>query len=429
MNPSQIILFIILFFLSAFFSGTELALMSLAEHKLETLIKKNKFWSKSLKKIKENNDRLLITILIWNNLVNTFTAALATTIAISLAKSGWLWVSEATAIGLSTWAVTFLLLLFGEIIPKSIATKNATTISLTVAPIYKVLMLILYPIISFLEVLIKLFSKWWSVEKITEEEIESFVDMWRESWALDEDDHEKIKNILDFSGTDVEEIMTPRVKIEGLSNETTVEEAFEYFINHTHSRLPIYSKTVDKITHFMTIRDILNQDRNKKLKELNLSEVLRVPLNQPIDKLLKTFQKSRKLLAIVMDEYGWVAWLITLEDIVEEIFWEIRDETDREVDEIREVWNDGLIVESDVLFEEVLDKLKVSYSDIWLSEQEFSWETLSYMITEKLERFPNSWEKVLFEICNTESQECTKIEFKVLEVIDSKMGHIEVKKS
>jgi len=98
--------------------------------------------------------------------------------------------------------------------------------------------------------------------------------------------------------------MTPRVKIEGLSNETTVEEAFEYFINHTHSRLPIYSKTVDKITHFMTIRDILNQDRNKKLKELNLSEVLRVPLNQPIDKLLKTFQKSRKLLAIVMDEYG-----------------------------------------------------------------------------------------------------------------------------
>jgi len=98
--------------------------------------------------------------------------------------------------------------------------------------------------------------------------------------------------------------MTPRVKIESLSSESTVAEAFEYFTAHTHSRIPVYTETIDKITHFMTIRDILNQDRNKKLKELNLSEVLRVPLNQPIDKLLKTFQKSRKLLAIVMDEYG-----------------------------------------------------------------------------------------------------------------------------
>jgi CBS domain containing-hemolysin-like protein len=129
-----------------------------------------------------------------------------------------------------------------------------------------------------------------------------------------------------------------------------------------------------------------------------------------------------------MDEYWWVAWLITLEDIVEEIFWEIRDETDREVDEIREVWNDGLIVESDVLFWEVLEKLELEYSDIGLSKQEFSWETLSYMITEKLKRFPNSWEKVIFKICNLENNKCTKLEFKVLEVINSKMGNIEVKK-
>ena len=429
MDPLQIILFIILFLLSAFFSWTELALMSLADHKLESLIKQNKFWSKSLKKIKENNDRLLITILIWNNLVNTFTAALATTIAISIARTGWMWLNEATAVWLATWIVTFLLLLFGEIIPKSVATKNAATISLIVAPIYKFLMFILYPIISILEYLIKLFSRGGSVEQITEDEIESFVDMWRDSWAIQIEDHEKIKNILDFSDTDVEEIMTPRVKIESLSDETTVHEAFEYFVNHTHSRIPVYNDTIDKITHFMTIRDILNQDRDKKLKDLDLGEVLRVPLNQPIDKLLKTFQNARKHLAIVMDEYGWVAGLITLEDIVEEIFWEIRDETDREVDEIREVWTDSLIVESDVLFEEILDKLELEYTDIWLSEAEYSWETLSYMITEKLERFPSSGEVVTFEACEIEDRKCNKVEFKVLEVIDSKMWKIEVKKS
>jgi len=429
MDPIQILLFIILFLLSAFFSGTELALMSLADHKLESLLKQNRFWSKSLKKIKENNDRLLITILIWNNLVNTFTAALATTLAIWLAQNSGMWISQSTMIWISTWIVTFLLLLFGEIIPKSVATKNSTSISLLVAPIYKILMIILYPIISFLEILIKIFSKWWNVEWITEDEIESFVDMWRDSWAIQIEDHKKIKNILDFADTDVEEIMTPRVKIEWLSNETTVSEAFEYFTSHTHSRLPVYDKTIDKITHFMTIRDILNQDRNIKLKDLKLSEVLRVPLNQPIDSVLKTFQNARKHLAIVMDEYGWVAGLITLEDIVEEIFWEIRDETDREVDEIRKIWNNWLIVESDVLFEEILEKLELEYTDIWLSEEEFSWETLSYMITEKLERFPNNWEKISFAICNIEKHNCIKLEFKVLEIIDSKMGNIEVKKS
>ena len=429
MDPSQIILFIILFMLSAFFSGTELALMSLADHKLESLIKKNRFGSKSLKKIKENNDRLLITILIWNNLVNTFTAAFATTIAIWIAQSGWLWVSESMAIWLSTWTVTFLLLLFGEIIPKSVATKNAAAISLIVAPIYKILMLLLFPIIIFLELLIKLFSRGWNVEKITEDEIGSFVDMWRDSWAIQIEDHKKIKNILDFADTDVEEIMTPRVKIEWLSNQTTVAEAFEYFTSHTHSRLPVYKKNIDKITHIMTIRDILDQERDTKLKDLNLSEVIRVPLNQHIDSVLKTFQKTRRHLAIVMDEYGWVAGLITLEDIVEEIFWEIRDETDKEIDEIREIWTGTLIVQSDVLFEEILEKLELEFTDISLSEEEYSWETLSYMITEKLKRFPSDWEKITFKICKADGQKCTKLQFKVLEIIDSKMWNIEVKKS
>jgi len=429
MDPLQVFLFIILFMLSAFFSGTELALMSLADHKLESLFKKNKFWSKSLKKIKENNDRLLITILIWNNLVNTFTAALATTIAISIARAGWTGINEASMIWLSTWAVTFLLLLFGEIIPKSVATKNAASISLFVAPIYKILMFILYPLIGFLELLIKIFSKGWNVEKITWEEIESFVDMWRDSWALEKEEHEKIKNILDFSDTDVEEIMTPRVNIEWLSDETTVKEAFEYFTKHTHSRLPVYNENIDKINYFMTIRDILNQDRNLRLKDLKLSEVLRVPLNQPIDSVLKTFQNSRKHLAIVMDEYGWVAWLITLEDIIEEIFWEIRDETDKETDDIREVWTDSLIVESSVVFEEILEKLDISFTDIWLDEKEFWWETLSYLITHKLERFPRNGEKVIFELCNIEDKDCKKIEFKILDITDSKMWKIEVKKN
>ena len=427
MDPLQLFIFIVLFLLSAFFSGTELALMSLAEHKVEALIKENKFWAKALEKILKNKDRLLITILIWNNLVNTYTAALATTIAISLAKTSGL--PQAQAVWIATWIITFLLLMFGEILPKSFATKNAATISLIVAPIYNLLMKILFPIIIIIEFIIKLVTPKGKAEEITEEEIESFVDMWKKAWALEASEHEKIKNILDFSDTQVSEIMTPRVKIEALDNNTTVKEAFDFFINHTHSRIPVFDWTIDKITHFMTIRDILNQDRNKKLSELNLKEVLKVPINQPIDTLLKTFQNSRKHLAIVMDEYGWVAWLVTLEDVMEEIFGEIRDETDREVDDIKKVWKDSLIVESDVIFDEVLENLNLDFEDIWLNKLEFSWVTLGYIITEKLERFPKTWEIITFELCNVENKKCSKIEFKVLEINDSKIWKIEIKKS
>jgi len=431
MDPLLIILFILLFLLSAFFSGTELALMSLPEHKLESLLKQWKFWSKSLKKIKENNDRLLITILIWNNLVNTFTAALATSISISIARSGWLWLNESTAIWISTWLVTFLLLLFGEIIPKSIATKNAAAISLAVAPIYKFLMLILYPVISFMEILIKLFSGKQKVEQITEEEIESFIDMWKDSWWLDEHEHEKIKSILEFDETTVEEIMTPRVKIEAISDTVTVKEAMEFYLSHTHSRIPVYNETIDKINYFVTARDLIKEFHNwnldKKISEIKLKEVLKVPLNQSIAKLMETFQKAHKIMAIIIDEYGGVSWLITMEDIIEEVFGEIRDETDKEAEEFVKIWKDSIRVESDVLIEDVLEKFNLELEDIGLDQKEFDWENLSYVITHKLERFPSTWEIITFDIKSEEEAKQKVLSLKVLSIDNAKIGKVDVR--
>lgn len=430
MDPLLILLFFVLFMLSAFFSWTELALMSLPEHKIDWLLKQNKFWAKSLKKIKQNNDRLLITILIWNNLVNVYTAALATTIAIWLAETSWL--PQATAIWISTWVVTFLLLLFWEIIPKSIATKNAATIALLVAPIYKIIMIIIYPVISIMEFIIKIFSKWGHVEQMSDEEMESFIDMWRESWTLEEEEHKKIKNILEFDETYVDEIMTPRVKIEALSSDKTINEALEFYLSHTHSRIPVYAETIDHINFFLTWKDIITQIQNwnweKKLYEIDLKRVMKVPLNQSIATLFETFQKSHKIMAIVLDEYGWVSWLVTMEDIIEEVFWEIRDETDKEVDDIKEIWSDSLIVEPDVLMEDVLDKFELELSNIWLDEKEFDWETLSYIITHELEWFPSSWEILSFDLVWVDS-DFNKIEFKVTEVKNHKLGKIEVKRS
>ena len=187
MDPLLIVLFLCLFTLSAFFSWTELALMSLSIHKIDSYVKEWRIWAKSLKNIRNDSDKLLITILIWNNLVNTFTASLATTIAISIARTSWASLNEATAVWISTWIITFLLLLFWEIIPKSIAIKNATKIALFVAPIYNFLIFILYPLILIIGFIVKIFSRWAHVETISEEEIESFIDMWRDKWWIDDD--------------------------------------------------------------------------------------------------------------------------------------------------------------------------------------------------------------------------------------------------
>lgn len=429
MDLLMILLFVVLFLLSAFFSGTELALMSLAEHKLDSLLKQNKFGSKSLKKIKENNDRLLITILIWNNLVNVYTAALATTIAIWLAESSWL--PQSTAIWLATWVVTFLLLLFWEIIPKSIATKNAATISLLVAPIYKVLMIILYPIISFIEILIKIFSGSKQVEQMSEEEIESFIDMWKQSWWLDDKEHEKIKKVLEFDEITVEEIMTPRVKIDAISSDYTVKEALEFYLSHTHSRIPVYTDTIDKIDHFITSRDLVNEvykwNLDKKLSDLNLKQVLKVPLNQSIDKLMETFQKSHKIMAIIIDEYGWVSWLITMEDIIEEVFWEIRDETDKEAEEFIKIWKNSIRVESDVLIEDILKKFDLELPDIWLDKKEFDGETLSYIITHVLGWFPKKDQIISFDIKDEEWNINESLSLKVLSIENHTIWKVDVR--
>jgi putative hemolysin len=413
--------------LSAFFSGTELALMSLASHKVDALIKEWKIGSASLKKIKENNDRLLIAILIWNNLVNTYTAALATTIAIGLAKNSSMAMDQTLAVWIATWVVTFFLLMFGEIIPKSFAIKNAVSIALFVAPIYKFLMILLFPAIIIIEGIIKIFSKAEVAEQITDEEIESFIDMGKNSWTLEHAEHEKIKNLLEFWDILVEEIMTPRVKIEAISKDKTVKYAIEYYLAHTHSRIPVFNDTIDKIDYFFTIRDLLNQNESTKLSELELPEVIKIPLNQHIDTLFEHFQQSHKHMAIAIDEYGGVAGLITLEDIIEEVFWEIRDETDKEVDEIKNIWNNTFVAESTVLLEDILDEYHLELDNFNDDLSEFSWETLGYMITHKLERFPENEEVISFKFKKHIDGTKGKLECKILRIHDAKIGKVEVK--
>jgi len=425
MDLFTIIIFISLFLLSGFFSGTELALMSLPSHKVDTFLKEWRFWAKELKYIKDRSDKLLITILIGNNLVNTFTAAYATVISTSLAKSSWM--EEATAVWIATWVITFLLLVFWEIAPKSFATKNAEKIALLVAKIYKFLMFILAPVVFILEKLIQLFTWKTKQEQVSESEVEAFIDMWKNTGWLEEKQHEQLKNVLEFGDITAEEIMTPRVKIEALEDDTIVSEALDFYLKHTHSRIPVYHETIDNIVSILTIRDLLKvEDKTKKLEELDLIKPMKVPLNKPIDTLLEEFQKKHKVMAVVLDEYGWVAWIVTLEDVIEEIFGEIRDETDKENDEIKNKWKNIYEVDSNIRIEDVFELFNLDFSDFWWNEEKYDWETLSYVLTDILERFPKKWETIRLKY-NLADWKKWILKFIVLDVQDWIIGKVEIR--
>ena len=396
MDPSTILVFVILFLLSAFFSGSETALMSIPEHKIEALVKQKKFGSRELKKLKLNNDKLLITILIWNNLVNVFTASLATTIALQLSSS--LSVAQSTAIWISTWVITLLLLLFGEIFPKTLAIRYAERIALWVSKIYVLLQIVLYPVVVSVDFLMKTLQKKTTITTVTDEEIEAFIDMWKDSWVFEKWEYEKLKNMLDFYEITCEEIMTPRVKIDALDSKITVDEAVEKMFEFSHSRILVYKESIDHIERVVTLKELLLVQKeglwSETLDKLSLSSVMKAPLTKPIHSLLELFRKSRKHIAIVVDEYGWVAWLVSLEDVVEEVFGEIQDETDKEIDPIRTDWNWWYLFQSEVRVEEMLEKFELEFDEVWLDEKEFWWETLSYFVTSELERFPKKWDEI-----------------------------------
>jgi putative hemolysin len=405
--------------------------MSLPSHKVESLLKQKFFGAKALAHIKANTDKLLITILVGNNLVNVYTAALATQISIALAKTSG--IEESLAIGMATWLITFLILVFGEIVPKSFAAKNAEFISLKVAPIYKFLMVILAPIIFFLEILIKVFIGKTVPTRVTDKEIESFIDLWKDSGALEDDEHEMLKNTLEFGDTLIEEIMVPRVKIDALSDMNTVDEALEYYLSHTHSRIPVFHKQIDNIVWILTIRDILRERRaghnDKKLKELHFKKFLKAPINQPIDTLLENFKSSRQHIAVIMDEYGWVAWITTIEDVVEEVFWEIHDETDFETAEIIKNEDGSFTIYPSILLDAIVDEFKLELWDLGMNAKEFGSETVSYMITHRLERFPKQDEEISFKIYDENGKAIKqKLCFKVIEINDSTIGKVEVRR-
>lgn len=318
----QLGVLIVLLLLSGFFSSAETALFSISRAKARHLAKEQGLVNSLIKKMKDDPHRLLSTILIGNNLVNVAAAALATAITLGLVTSN--------AVGIATGLMTALILIFGEIIPKSIATRNNVLIARAVIiPLYW-LSILFAPIIYLLNFIPKLTRKVQRKSRVTEEELMTFVEVVEEEGGIEEEEKELIHNIFEFDDTSASEIMTPRADMFVINVDDELN--LEAIIRSGYSRIPVIEEDIDHVIGILNIKDLfMHQVGAASQIEVRsvMNEPYFVPENKKLDHLLHEFKKRKQHMAVVVDEHGGVSGLITLEDALEEIVGEIIDETDR----------------------------------------------------------------------------------------------------
>lgn len=407
MDLPSILILIVLIVLSAFFSASETALTSLSAAKVRELCDKKRGFSHLVKKLKSDPNTLLITILVGNNIANIGASVFAT---VTFSK-----IFESSAVGITTGIMTFILLVFGEIMPKTFAAKYSVELSLFFSPVLYILSKVLMPVVIFMKLIVaaaeKLTGTKGVIRQTSEDELIAMASLVAEEGSIEHEERELIENVLDFDDTYVEQVMTPRVAVEALPMSATVKEAGQFVLDHTHSRIPVYDGELDNVIGVVTVKDILlhlqKGQFDKLLKDMDLQQVLQVPETKKINELFKEFQKSHIHIAMVMDEHGGVTGLVTLEDLLEEIVGEIIDEHDKEDEEILKIGNTEWEVPGTV---EIYDLNKALGVTLPAPEHKH----LSFLILSRLNRFPKHGERVeisgfVFVVKEMHGKKITKI--------------------
>jgi putative hemolysin len=389
-TSSSIYLLILLLFLSGFFSGSETALTTLSIGKVHALEEKKKICSRFIKKLKEHPEKMLITILIGNNVVNIWASVMASTFAQSYFGS--------QVVGYVVGVMTLLILVFGEIVPKTLAQRFNIIFSQIASPVLYTLQLVLYPLIFLLESLTKLFITLVGKEKfksVTEDEVIAMLNIGHEEGEFNKQENEFIRNIFEFSDTTAEEIMINRNDIEALPQDMFLEKALKEVTKSPHSRIPLFDETIDNIVGYMTVKDLLKLSRNKanlkkKLIDLKPNTIPYFPVTKPIPSIFKTFQQKRVHMAVILDEFGSTAGLVTMEDVLEEIVGDIVDETDKDEETIKKINNTTYKLHGTTPLEEVLDIH-------WFEADIPPHKTIAFLIIKKLGAFPREGEKIVLK--------------------------------
>ena len=387
MDPRLLIL-AVLVILSAVFSGSETALVSISNSKVDSLVAVFRPNNCLLKKLKRDPHKLLITILIGNNVVNIWASAYAAVLFSDYFDSN--------AVGIATAVMTFLILIFGEITPKSFAHQHSSVVSLFMArPIY-ILQIIFFPFVWFFDKIVHLVNRFFGNREalsVTEGELLAMVNIGAKEGAIEKQERELIENVLEFNDIRVEDVMTPRVNVDALDCEMSIQEAVDFVIKPTHSRLPVYKDNLDNIIGVISIKTLLKYfdecSPRRKLKNLEISMPLEVPHSKKINKLFREFQRKHVHLAVVIDEFGGTAGLVTLEDLLEEIVGEIMDESDRKEKPFEIINKNTISVVGHTLLEDVNDYFQIK---LWPDDH----DTINTMLVEHLGRFPREGETVKF---------------------------------
>lgn len=358
MDPAlQTVIIIICIIMSAYFSATETAFSSINKIRLKNLSEKGNKKAELVLKLSDNYDVLISTILIGNNIVNILASSLCTLLFFNIFKGGSL---EGISSLISTVILTLVILTFGEISPKTVAKKKPEAFSMFSAPVIKVFIIILYPLSFLFRHLQKLLAKIFKSDEekgITEEELISIIEEAEEDGEIDEEESTLIKSAIEFNDLEVSDIFTPRVDITAVSSDSTAEEISEVFSESGYSRLPVYKGDLDNIIGILYYKDFYNTDF-KTIDEIT-KPVVYVAKTKRINDLLKELQNQQMHFAVVIDEFGATAGIVTLEDILEEIVGEIWDEHDEKVLEIEKVGENEYTVAGMTNLDKLFDELEI----------------------------------------------------------------------
>ncbi len=374
-----IILFCIIF--SAYFSATETAFSSLNRIRVKTLAEKGDKRAQLVMDLLENFDSLLSTILIGNNIVNIACASVATVLFVRL-------LGDEQGPTVATAVITVVVLIFGEVSPKSIAKENPERFAMFAAPLLRLLSVVLTPFNWLFKQWKKLLSKMFTAEEdeyAAEEELLPIVEEAEQEGRIDEQESNLIRSAIEFSEQEAIDILTPRIDIVGVSSEATKEEIAEVFAETGYSRLPLYKESIDHIVGVIYLKDFYNYVYNTDAEvETIVKPALFITESKKIGELLKELQLKKSHIAIVLDEYGGTTGIVTLEDILEELVGEIWDEHDEVIEEIEKVGDDRYLVLGSTNVEDLFETLDLETE----SDEELEVVTVSGWVMEMLGRIP-----------------------------------------
>lgn len=358
----QLIILVILLVLSAFFSSAETALMTVNKIRLRSLAENGNKGALRVLKITEDSGKLLSAILIGNNVVNLSASSIATILATKLLGSA--------GAGIATGVLTFLILIFGEISPKTLATIHAEKLAMIFSGPIAFLMKVLTPVIFVINKLAMGFLFLMGIRasdadtQMTEEELLTIIDVSKEEGVIEDEEHEMINNLFDFGDAQAKEVMIPRIDMVCADVNSTYEELIQIFKENMFTRLPVYEDNTDNVIGILNMKDLLLcPDKNQFSIRENMREPYFTYEHKNTAELFIEMRKSSISLAIVLDEYGATAGLITLEDLLEEIVGEIRDEYDTDEKDPIEALNEReFMVLGSANLDDVCEKLDLNFT-------------------------------------------------------------------